>query len=679
MVGRQATAALLVATLSLGAAALATPGSAQAAPAWVREDFQLAGDGGTKLAASVWHTPGLAPQPAILITNGWNNRHDQATELRLAERYAGQGYVVLGFTSRGWGNSDGDIELDGPKEQADTRLAVDYLASNAGRYNVLLDGPNDPRVGMVGESYGGAIQFLTAQDDPRLDSLVPRITWSNLLTALAPSDVFKVGWVSELYATGQTVGRGAPVPNQHPGDDPNLSGPSPKLSEWYATALALNGPSDEMRTEIGYVRSLHPGVLQTPSFFVQGWGDTLFDPAQALTNYRELEAGGVPARILFYAGGHGQSAPEGSNEFVDRAIDDWFNLTLRHRTPTLPPYPVLRYRATQNDFVGELQWPPNGTTTTRYYATGAGLSVAPPTAAASTVLVNSVGPGTCGDVPSFQGQASMCPYTTPQTSAVWSSEPLAQATEVTGEPVAHLELSSTQASDVRVFATLVDVDAAGKATLVWRQAVPIHLRSGTATSVEVPMVATSWTFAAGHRVGVQLSATDLAFFGSREGGAITITTSGDKPSWVDLPIVAQDAWGDRVPPAIHTSAFLPCRACATPTWEVAVNATDNLAIASFTATRGNGTVASLTSGSNLLRLGANETVRLRVQDFGGATVSKELHSPAQPPSSCLDDPAMCVADPEGTPAATSKATAAAGLASAIVAVGLALIPSRRRA
>jgi ABC-2 type transport system ATP-binding protein len=543
--------ALLLCAL-LAAPAVAAQGGG--VPPWKRTDFDFLSWDGTVLKASSWVPTSGCPCPAIIETNGWNNRHDQAGELRFAERYAGQGYYVLGFTSRGWGNSGGDIELDGPKEQNDTKAIVDYLAKQP---EVQQDGPGDPRVGMIGESYAGGIQLLTAQQDPRIDSIVPLITWNNLLDSLAPHDVLKVGWVTELYATGQTVGRGAPVPGQHPGDSPKAAGPSQKLTEWYAESSAQNGPTPEMRTEIGLVRSVHPGALKTPTLLMNGWGDTLFQPNQALATYQDLHARGVPVRLAYFPGGHGITLNETDPAFVaaDQVRDDWFNVTLRGRAPTLPPYPVLRYRYAERDYVGETQWPPAGTTVWRGYLGPAGLDAKAPTSAASVMLVNPVGPTTCADVPSFQSQTGgLCPHSAPDTSTVLAGPALDADTEVTGVPVAHLQVSSTQPTDVRLFLTLADVDAAGMATPILKQTMPVRLGSGAPAAVDVAMQPVTATLAKGHHIGLQVATTDLGFFASREAGAVTVSSGPAAMSWLDVPIVPKDAWGDRQPPRLGLNA-----------------------------------------------------------------------------------------------------------------------------
>lgn len=572
----RANSVIVLAALLVVTPAIPLVGAQAPSHAWARTDFTVTSFDGTALAASAWVPNAATPVPAILITNGWNSRHDTGTELRLSERYADQGYVVLGWTSRGWGNSGGEIELDGPKEQNDTRTMIDLLATNKDKWHVQMEptGPcinhdgqsqlrmcpdlstTDPRVGMVGESYGGGIQLLTAQGDARIDSIIPRIAWNNLLTSLAPHDVLKAGWITEFYGTGQTVSRGVPVPGTHPGDNPDQGGPSQDLTTWYTESAAMNGPTADMRTQIGWVRSVHPGKLTTPTMLIQGWGDTLFQPEQALATFADLRGRTVPARLIFYPGGHGQTLADDdpASTFVDRQMDDWLNVTLRGRAPTLPPYPVLRYRDAEKDYVGELQWPPAGTTMWRGYLGASGndgLKADKPTATATTMMVNPTYPATCVDVPHFQSEAGTnCPYTTPGTSAIWSGPVLAADQEVTGAPMAHLIVTSTQPSDVRFFLTLEDVDAGGNAMPVWRQAMPMRTGAASNLAVDVAMQATTHTFPKGHRISVQIASTDLSFDESREGGAITISSSATAPSWVDIPMVPKDKWGDHKPPTV---------------------------------------------------------------------------------------------------------------------------------
>ena len=72
----------------------------------------------------------------------------------------------------------GQIGLDDPRfEVADLSTLIDGLAQ---RDDVQLDGPGDPRVGVAGGSYGGALALLGAAYDHRIDAVAPQITWNSL-------------------------------------------------------------------------------------------------------------------------------------------------------------------------------------------------------------------------------------------------------------------------------------------------------------------------------------------------------------------------------------------------------------------------------------------------------------------------------------------------------------------
>ena len=81
--------------------------------------------------------------------------------------------------------STGQIGLDDPRfEVADLSTLLDLLAE---RDDVVLDATGDPRVGVAGASYGGALALLGAAYDERIDAIAPQITWNSLTSALFPS------------------------------------------------------------------------------------------------------------------------------------------------------------------------------------------------------------------------------------------------------------------------------------------------------------------------------------------------------------------------------------------------------------------------------------------------------------------------------------------------------------
>ncbi|HEY0640596.1 MAG TPA: alpha/beta fold hydrolase, partial [Pseudonocardiaceae bacterium] len=187
------------------------------------------------------YLPERTPAPAVLLAHGFGGSKESSAEQ--AREYAGRGYVVLAYSARGFGRSTGQIALNNPLyEVADARQLVDWLAT---RSEVLRDGPNDPRVGVTGASYGGALALSLAGSDPRVDALVPLITWSDLRQALlpnyaagdAPADavtaaggvaadpdgVFKRSWAGIFFGAGLTPGAEAGPRGEalEPGQEPD--------------------------------------------------------------------------------------------------------------------------------------------------------------------------------------------------------------------------------------------------------------------------------------------------------------------------------------------------------------------------------------------------------------------------------------------------------------------------
>ena len=145
--------------------------------------------------------------------------------------------MVLAYTGLGFPDSGCKITLDDPDYDGKAgKQLVDVLGGQEARY---MDGdwsatadpssprspPGDPRVGMIGGSYGGQIQYAVAKQDTRVDALIPIITWNDLSYSLAPNNtdlargvtyrtpgVAKKEWVDLFFGVGIADGAaGLPV------------------------------------------------------------------------------------------------------------------------------------------------------------------------------------------------------------------------------------------------------------------------------------------------------------------------------------------------------------------------------------------------------------------------------------------------------------------------------------
>ncbi|MEI7518920.1 MAG: CocE/NonD family hydrolase, partial [Mycobacteriaceae bacterium] len=206
------------------------------------------------------------------------------------------GYNVVTVTPRGEFNSGGILQLDNPFfEGRDVSSVVSWIASDtAAELNVV----GDPKVGMVGGSYGGGIQLTAAATDPRIDAIVPDIAWNSLNSSLYPDNTFKTVYGSLLYLSLLTTG--ARVNSQIPrailtGD---LFG---FITETAQAVIASSGPTSLLNQ------------LQAPTLLTQGIVDVLFPLQQSLLSaqtilgnlYNTIAPGSVPAKVIWFCGGHG--------------------------------------------------------------------------------------------------------------------------------------------------------------------------------------------------------------------------------------------------------------------------------------------------------------------------------------------------------------------------------------
>jgi ABC-2 type transport system ATP-binding protein len=213
------------------------------------------------------------------------------------------GFGVVSFDERGHGDSKDDSEvyfMHPDQEVQDVIKVIDHVSTFDW---VLMEdpataaGPSDPVLGAIGGSYGGAYQLMGAIFDPRLDALVPEITWNDIVEALAPNGAIKSGWVDLFYASGNAQQSVVFADDFHAG---------------FAYATAANEFPAGQLPGVPDLRSRmkesspvsYPGALRIPTLLIQGMPDTLFPLNQAIANLRALEAFGVESALYTHLGGH---------------------------------------------------------------------------------------------------------------------------------------------------------------------------------------------------------------------------------------------------------------------------------------------------------------------------------------------------------------------------------------
>ena len=159
--------AVLVATALLST-------SATAAQATVEQHGYLTARDGTRLRYDVKRPNGRGPFPALLNYEGYaagSDASDNGVSTYTA-RLLARGYAVVGVSVRGTGCSQGQFDPFAPTMGRDGYDAVEWIARQPW---------SNRRVGMIGVSFGGITQLLTAaRRPPHLLAIAPSSATSGL-------------------------------------------------------------------------------------------------------------------------------------------------------------------------------------------------------------------------------------------------------------------------------------------------------------------------------------------------------------------------------------------------------------------------------------------------------------------------------------------------------------------
>lgn len=587
------TAALAVG--SLGAMTLAaSPGRADAAYTAQTLHFRVTAGPAGKVCDIVGdlYTPAAASSsnrmPAILTTNGFGGSKDD--QAGIGRAFAQRGYVVLSYSGLGFGGSDCKITLDDPDwDGVAGRQLVSYLGGAGGiaftddahttpapALDVVeLDAPGDPRVGMVGGSYGGQIQFAVASVDPRVDTIVPIITWNDLSYSLGPNNTGQTTGVttSPPGATKLTWGLGFSalgIANglQNAQTDPTRLLLCPNFADFVCTALVTAGTLGFF--DAGSEKALrHASVasyvdrITIPTLLIQGELDTLFNLNEAIATYHALRARGVPVRMIWQSWGHSGGNPaagemdlsslDPEEQYETARVVNWFDHYLKDTDADLGPR--FAYFRDWIDYTGNAApayasaggYPVGNPA--RLYLSGSSLVDSPLglAKAAQTFLTAPGGvPTNLSELDAISAfsQAPAIEYDVPGTTAHWDTAPLDRNVDVVGSPTLNLQVTSPTAAltqalgpsgQLVLFTRLQDVAPDGTATDIRQLTAPVRIADVT-KPFTVTMPAFVHRFAPGHRIRLVVSASSVNYRNGLTANIVTIS-AGSAGQTLTLPVV----------------------------------------------------------------------------------------------------------------------------------------------
>jgi ABC-2 type transport system ATP-binding protein len=554
---------LVAAVLGLLIVIVPTPG--RAAERVIETELRMPGtpepDGEpVTLDVTILTTDPATPKPAVVLAHGFGGSKEDGLET--GRSLARDGYTVITYTARGFGASGGRIHLDNPAyEGADARKIIDLAAS---RPEVETSG-DDPVIGFVGGSYGGAISLLVAGLDNRVDAIIPAFTWNRLgqslfpqnltrgpaasLADVAPADppgVFKQRWASLLFLGGRGQASGGEQER------------TPSVCGRFAAALcsAYLKAAESGQATTGLLSLLDQSSparvlsrITAPTLLIQGEDDTLFPLDQADANRRGLPAA-TPAAMKWVEGGH-----DGEIVLDDLLPDlrSWFGRYLkRDGSPADTSFSVV---VPETSLVGNGggEREPKTLVTPSYPGLDSGLghrpfplngdgqsAVGPPggTPAALTNL-----PGTGGALATASSLGGYSLGVLPGQAALFTTEPLPTRVDLVGSGRVDLLITSSTAT-ATLFASVWDLGpdiettvdgrtSTGPSSAVLPQlaVAPVKLRGltpGQAMAVTVALPTVSHQVPEGHRLQVVISTTDQAYAVPTRSAVYSIALAGDR-------------------------------------------------------------------------------------------------------------------------------------------------------
>jgi uncharacterized protein len=533
-------------TLALTAVVLASPArSATPFAVTYERNVIVTMRDGVKLNADIYRPAAEGKFPVLLQRTPYDKNNVVAFGLLGAAR----GYVVIIQDVRGRYTSQGTW-YPFKNESSDGYDTVEWAAA--------LPYSNG-KVGMLGGSYVGATQMLTAiAHPPHLAGICPVVTASNYhenwtYQGGALEQWFDESWTTQLAADSlnrAVANRTDPlfgISNLPIADYP-LLGSRQKSQGRAATTLApylldwLDHPNfDEYWKSIAIEN--HFADITVPALTIAAWYDIF--QGGSLRNYMGIKAlgGSDTARhgqqLMVIVGGHAGNGPKiGDVDFGPASYFDQDETTLRW-------YDYL-FKGVQNEFASgkpvrifvmginqwreENEWPLARAHNTRYFLHGNGaLSLVSPTSEKPDQYVydpeNPVqtigGPLCCRALPTGNGPQDQRPAEARSDVLVYTLPAFAKNTEVTGPVALDLYVSSS-AVDTDFTGMLVDVWPNGYAQNLTSGILRLRYRNssekpelanpGQTYHITLDLWATSNMFLAGHKLRLEVSSSNFPRF-----------------------------------------------------------------------------------------------------------------------------------------------------------------------
>ncbi|HEY3562762.1 MAG TPA: CocE/NonD family hydrolase [Kribbella sp.] len=524
---RVAAALAVVLTVALTLIAIGPRADASQTAAGFSTTYQrIPGAGGIEIGAVVL-TPtgqGDGPFPLVVMPSSWGVPNVEY--VGQGAKLATAGFRVISYSSRGFWDTGGGIDIAGPPTVADVSKVIDWAAQHT---------PADTdRVAAVGISYGAGTSLLAAAKDPRIKAVGALSGWADLIRSLDPNETVALQAVAGLLALGNVTGR--PGPEMASLQTKFVTG---DFDGAIAEAKQLS-PVRSAATMVDNLNANNPAV-----FLANAFEDSIFPPSQYTDFFTRLTG---PKRLLLAHGDHATPEASGAIGLPNETWDElasWLRHYLTGADNGADPEAPVQLKSQRGTWRGYANWAAVGQERTSYLTKAGALQTKE-----STGWSRSIGAGvpTVADSGvalvsgALQGLLTIptgvaTPLVDRSFAGVWSGPAFDGPTVVNGTPEAHLTVQPSAAS-TSLFAYLYDVDALGVGSLISHK--PYTLRGATpgkAIPLDVRLEATSWEVPAGHHLVLVVDTVDPRYLGrSVIGSTVTFSSPAGDPSSLSVPV-----------------------------------------------------------------------------------------------------------------------------------------------
>ncbi|MEN4902931.1 CocE/NonD family hydrolase [Luteimonas sp. TWI1437] len=487
---------------------------------------------GTQLGALVLvprgHGPG--PFPLIVMPASWSLPNLEY--VGRAAQLANDGYVVVSYTSRGFWDSAGRIDIAGPPTVEDVSAVIDWALTHT---------PANPdAIGASGISYGAGVSLLAAARDPRIRAVAALSGWADLEASLYANRTVSRQGVALLVGAGALTGR--------PGQELAAITARVALGD-YDGAVEGFLPQAASRGAVHEVDEINRNG--TAVLIANAFNDSLFPPNQSVDFYQRLRG---PRQLLLSQGDHATAELPGAlglPNTVYEATTRWFDRHLKGRDPDASE-PAVRLATLDGQWLAYADWDAVQADQVTYGLTRpSGLVQATGTLAARDATgwnhriatgvptVAEAGPVLIGGL--LQGfgvpVVTSMPLVSRLGAAVWAGPVYPNGRILAGAPTLRITVVPDR-REVSLFAYLYSVDALGMGQLLTHK--PYSLRDavpGQPRTLDIALEATAAKIPAGRRLVLVVDTLDLRYAdATAPGRALTFASPREAPSQLRVPL-----------------------------------------------------------------------------------------------------------------------------------------------